>query len=144
MKNIILIVLVTMVPFLTMAQKRSKKGKKVKTEKIVELNSSYDFMVITGYEKFFKVEARGSVNGTASSNSVEKDMMKSNSKMIFSFDFGRIKNNGISSLRENARSYKTIATAINAAAKEGWDFVSSNVVLSGKDRIHYFYMRKNK
>ena len=137
-------VLVAMVPFLTMAQKRSKKGKKVKTEKIVESNSSYDFMVITGYEIAFKEEARAEANGTTSSRSVEKDMMKSNSKMVFSFDFGRIKNNGLSSLRENARSYRTIATAINAAAKEGWDFVSSNVILTGKDKVHYFYMRKNK
>ena len=144
MKNIILMLLLAMLPFLTMAQKRSKKGKKVKTEKIVELNSSYEFMVITGFETTIKEEPRGGVNGATSNRSVEKDMMNYNSKILFNFDFGRVKTNEPSNLRRNARNYRTIATAVNAAANEGWDFVSSNVILSGKDRIHYFYMRKNK
>ena len=35
MKKIVLMLLVTMVPFLTMAQKRSKKEKNTKIEKVV-------------------------------------------------------------------------------------------------------------
>ena len=138
--------LVAMVPFLTMAQKRSKKAKKVKTEKMVELNSSFVFMVITGYETAFKEEVRNGVSKTipTRSRSVEKDMMKSNSKFEFNFDFGRVKVDEISKLSENASNYRTLATALNAAAYEGWDFLSSNVILSGKDKIHYFYMRKKR
>jgi len=71
-------------------------------------------------------------------------MMKSNSKFEFNFDFGRVKFDEISKLSENASNYRTLATALNAAAYEGWDFLSSNVILSGKDKIHYFYMRKKR
>ena len=46
MKKITLILLVAMVPFLTMAQKRSKKNKTTNTEKAVE------FLVIKGLEYF--------------------------------------------------------------------------------------------
>jgi hypothetical protein len=37
-----------------------------------------------------------------------------------------------------------MATAVNAAAKEGWSFVSSDVVSEGKSKIHYYYMTRKK
>ena len=145
MKKIILMILVAMIPFVTMAQKRSKKGKNVKTEKISESNSSYEFMIITGYEMTSKVGARA-VGGTAVANANEevKEMMKSNSKIRVSFDFGIISNSEASSLLRNARNFRTMAAAVNAAANEGWDFVSSNIVLSGSSKIHYYYMKRDK
>jgi len=135
MKNIVLMMLVAMIPFLTMAQKRSKKGKKVKTEKIVESNSSYDFMIITGYEITIEKESRGDRPA---------EIMMPKSKIKFSFDFGRVKNNEISNLLRNAGKYRTMAEAVNAAANEGWDFLSSDIILSGKNKIHYYYMKRNK
>ena len=141
MKNIVLMMLVAMIPFLTMAQKRSKKGKNVKTEKIVESNSSYEFMVITGYELANNQEENGSANSTAAS---KIDVIRSFSKVVIKFDFGRIKANQASNLLENSSNYKTMATAVNAAAKEGWNFVSSDVVSEGKSKIHYYYMKRNK
>ena len=136
--------LVDMVPFLTMAQKRSKKGKKVKTEKIVESGSAYDFMIITGYEIAIEEEVRGGVNGVANADTEMKEMMKTNSKIKVKFDFGRVKTNKISSLLKNAGKYRTMAAAVNAAANEGWDFLSSDIILSGKNKIHYYYMKRNK
>ena len=50
MKKIVLMILVAMVPFLTMAQKKANKKKNKKTEINEGLNASYEFMVITGYE----------------------------------------------------------------------------------------------
>ena len=149
MKKIVLMMLVAMVPFLTMAQKRSKKGKKVKTEKTTESNSTYDFMVITGYEIALEKEIRGGVNGAgvnrvANADTEMIEMMKPNSKIRINFDFGRVKTNEISSLLRNAGKYRTMAAAVNAAANEGWDFVSSDIVLSGKNKIHYYYMKRNK
>ena len=142
MKKIVLIMLVAMFPFLTMAQKRSKKGKNAKTEKVVESNSSYDFMVITGYEIVIKEKVRvGSIEEVSNAFQV-KQMM--NTRTIINFDFGRVKSNVISSLSKNSRSFRTMSAAVNAAANEGWNFVSSNVVLSGETKIHYYYMRKNK
>ena len=141
MKKIVLMMLVAMVPFLTMAQKRSKKGKKVKTEINEGSKASYEFMVITGYELANDKEVNRSVNSpTASKNNV----IRSFSKVVVKFDFGRIKANQASNLLENSRSYKTMATAVNAAAKEGWNFVSSDVVSEGKSKIHYYYMKRDK
>ena len=144
MKKIVLMMLVAMVPFLTMAQKRSKKGKNVKTEKIVESNSSYEFMIITGYEIAIEEESRGGVNRVQNSDSEIKEMMKSNSKIRVNFDFGRAKTNEISSLLKDAGKFKTMAAAVNAAANEGWNFLSSDIILSGKNKIHYYYMKRNK
>jgi|TARA_B110000091_G_scaffold15722_1_gene14861 hypothetical protein len=144
MKKIVLMMLVAMVPFLTMAQKRSKKGKNVKTEKIVESNSTYDFMVITGYEIAVEEESRGGVNRVTNAKAEIKEIMNSSSRVMINFDFGRVKSNEIPSLLRNAGKYRTMAAAVNAAANEGWNFLSSDIVLSGKNKIHYYYMKKNK
>ena len=141
MKKIVLIMLVAMVPFLTMAQKRSKKEKNVKTEINEELNASYEFMVITGYELANDQEENRSVNSPSPS---KNDEIRNFSKVVIKFDFGRVKPSQISNLLENSPSYKTMATAVNAAAKEGWNFVSSDVVSEGKSKIHYYYMKRNK
>ena len=141
MKNIVLMMLVAMVPFLTMAQKKAKKKKSIRTEINEGLNASYEFMVITGYELANdKVESRSGNSPAASRN----DVVRPFSKVVIKFDFGRVKANQTSSLLENSRSYKTMATAVNAAAKEGWNFVSSDVVSEGKSKIHYYYMKRDK
>ena len=140
MKKIVLMMLVAMVPFLTMAQKKAKKKKNVKTEMNAELNASYEFMVITGYEL-----AKDEVNRTGNSSTASKNaVINPFSKVVIKFDFGRVKANLASNLLENARNYKTMATAVNAAAKEGWNFVSSDVVSDGKSKIHYYYMKRDK
>ena len=141
MKNIVLLMLVAMVPFFTMAQKKAKKKKNVKTEINEGLNASYEFMVITGYELVNDQEVNRSVNSPAAS---KNDVIRPFSKVVIKFDFGRVKANQASSLLENSRSYKTMATAVNAAAKEGWNFVSSDVVSEGKSKIHYYYMKRDK
>ena len=141
MKKIVLLMLVAMVPFFTMAQKKAKKKKNVKTEINEGLNASYEFMVITGYELANdKVESRSGNSLAASRN----DVVRPFSKVVIKFDFGRVKANQASNLLENSRSYKTMATAVNAAAKEGWNFVSSDVVSEGKSKIHYYYMKRDK
>ena len=133
--------LVAMVPFLTMAQKKAKKKKSTRTEINEGLNASYEFMVITGYELAnVQVESRSGNSPAASRN----DVVRPFSKVVIKFDFGRVKANQTSSLLENSRSYKTMATAVNAAAKEGWNFVSSDVVSQGKSKIHYYYMKRDK
>ena len=49
MKKIVLMLLVAMVPFLTMAQKRSKKDKQA-VEQVKKSNASVEFMMIKGIE----------------------------------------------------------------------------------------------
>ena len=134
--------LVAMVPFLIMAQKKAKKRKNVKTEKVVESNSSYDFMVITGYEITFKAEDRTVVKSSKPVDLATRGMVKN--KLKIAFDFGSIKNPENINLMKNARVYRTMADAVNGAAIEGWNFVSSNVVSEGKSKIHYYYMKRDK
>jgi len=142
MKKIVLMILVAMVPFLTMAQKRSKKGKKVKTEKIVESNSSYDFMVITGDEITFKAEDRADFKASNPVDLKRREMMKT--KMKIDFDFGGIKSPENINLMKNGRGYRTMASAVNGAANEGWEFISANVINGKKGTTHYYYMKRNK
>ena len=142
MKKIVLIMLVAMVPFLTMAQKKAKKKKNVKTEINEGLNASYEFMVITGYELAATVREENRIGGPTAAS--KNNVIRPFSKVVVNFDFGRIKANQASKLFENSRSYKTMATAVNAAAIEGWNFVSSNVVSEGKSKIHYYYMKRDK
>ncbi len=144
MKKITLIMLVAMVPFMTMAQKKSKKGKKNKIEKVDNSNATYEFMVISGFEKEMgKVASR---KGTAEIPAEEiqmKKLMKAGAQVGINFDFGtRSQEN--SELMRNARSYKTMASAVNALANYGWEFVNANVVSLGTTKAHYYYMKKSK
>ena len=143
MKKITLMLLVAMVPFLTMAQKRSKKGKE-KTEKINNSNASYEFMVITGYEITINKDKRikGGPDQIPSPDTQLKRMMLSNSRVGIQFDFGGNTSDENTLLSENR--YRSMSHAVNGAANNGWEFVSSDVILSGEVRIHYYYMRKIK
>lgn len=126
--------LVAMVPLLTMAQKRSKKGKG-KTEKVVN-QATYDFMVITGRSLLVASD----IGNLGSSR--RPDLSNSRYKLKITFDFGGIKNEGNVSLSEV--QYRSMAHAVNAAAAYGWEFLSANVINSGDRRNHYYYMRKQK
>ena len=134
--------LVAMVPFLIMAQKKAKKRKNVKTEKVVESNSSYDFMVITGYEITFKAEDRTVVKSSKPVDLATRGMVKN--KLKIAFDFGSIKNPENINLMKNARRYMTMAAAVNGAANEGWEFISANVVNGTIGTTHHYYMKRNK
>ena len=143
MKKITLIMLVAMVPFMTMAQKKSKKGKKNKIEKVDNSNATYEFMVISGFER--EIDKDASRRGTAEipAEMQIKKLMKAGSQVMINFDFGtRSKAN--SELMRNARSYKTMASAVNALANYGWEFVNANVVNLGTTKAHYYYMKRSK
>ena len=144
MKKIVLMMLVAMIPFLTMAQKRSKKGKNTKVETVSESNANYEFMVITGYEVVLEKEKTGGVAEIESPEMKVKKMMTSNSRIMISFDFGNARTKENVELMRSAESFRTMAAAANGAANKGWDFVSSNVILSEKTKIHYYYMKRNK
>ena len=141
MKKITLMLLVAMLPFLTMAQKRSKKVKE-KTENIDNSNASYEFMIITGFE-MTREGQRESEEAINSAQMQLKKMVKSAGKMIISFDFGT-RSRANSELMKNARSYKTMASAVNALANEGWEFVNANVVNLGTTKAHYYYMKRSR
>ena len=140
MKKITLILLVAMVPFLTMAQKRSKK----KDSQTVE------YMVIKGIE--FPMDS-GEMDIKerellAESRDIRKMQMmrffKEEVHVIIKFDFGHENNKEISEMKRSAQKYNSMSSAANAAAVKGWEFISANVVNGTAGTIHYYYMKRNK
>ena len=141
MKKITLIILVAMVPFMTMAQKKSKKGKKNKIEEVDNSNATYEFMVISGFEIDKDASRKGTTEIPAEMQI--KELMKAGSQVMINFDFGT-RSQANSELMKNARSYKTMASAVTALANNGWEFVNANVVNLGTTKAHYYYMKRSK
>ena len=120
MKKISLILLVAMVPFLTMAQ----KGK-------------VEYMMIKGLEisksKSPSEDVREMALGKISSENV---------KLMVVFDYGDLRSSEVKEMQ--AKRFRTMISAVNTAASNGWELVNSNVVLEDKMKTHYCYMRRGK
>ena len=141
MKKIVLMLLVAMVPLITMAQK-SKKGDKQAVEQAKKSNASVEYMMIKGVEIPMKnasaepaVDVREMALGGISSENV---------KLIVAFDYGNLRNAEAKEMHTNSRRFRTMMSAVNAAAEKGWEFINSNVISEDKMMIHYYYMKRNK
>jgi len=132
--------LVAMVPFLTMAQKRSKKDKTKTT------NVSYEFMVITGYQMIAPIP-KGMDDELEGPNGAElqaKLNMSANmeSQIRVVFDLAGV---GTEDSEEFAsQQYRSMSAAVNSAAKYGWEFVNANIVSEDNLKIHYYYLKRKK
>jgi len=142
MKKIVLMLLVAMVPFLTMAQKRSKKGDKQAIEQAKKSNASVEYMMIKGIEIPMINESthpgediREMALGAISSENV---------KLIVAFDYGNLRNSEAKEMQTNSRRFRTMMSAVNAAAEKGWELINSNVISEDKMKIHYYYMKRKK
>ena len=150
MKKIVLMMLVAMVPFLTMAQKKSKKSKRNQVETVSTENSkaTVEYMVIKGVEMPMNIEGvdedERNARGEDEREIQIKRMLKPQVKLIVIFDFGNIRNKEVSDMIRTASSYRSMAAAANAAAEKGWEFVSANVLSGTGNTTHYYYMKRNK
>ena len=142
MKKIVLMLLVVMVPFLTIAQKRSKKEDKQSVEQVKKSNASVEYMMIKGIEISMINESthpgedvREMALGSISSENV---------KLIIAFDYGNLRNSEAKEMKTNSRRFRTMMSAVNAAAEKGWEFINSNVISEDKMKIHYYYMKRKK
>ena len=142
MKKIVLMLLVAMVPFLTIAQKRSKKEDKQAVEQVKKSNASVEYMMIKGIEIPMINESthpgediREMALGAISSENV---------KLIVAFDYGNLRNSEAKEMQTNSRRFRTMMSAVNAAAEKGWEFINSNVISEDKMKIHYYYMKRKK
>jgi hypothetical protein len=142
MKKIVLMLLVVMVPFLTIAQKRSKKEDKQSVEQVKKSNASVEYMMIKGIEISMINESthpgedvREMALGSISSENV---------KLIIAFDYGNLRNSEAKEMKTNSRRFRTMMSAVNAASEKGWEFINSNVVSEDKMKIHYYYMKRKK
>ena len=142
MKKIILIMLVGLVPFVTMSQKRSKKGSDVTSQTNQDVTS--DFMVIKAVEI-------GSVPSNANERASEGEdvaldqLMKNHlkpSRHSFSFAAGSLRDKDVKSLMSASKEFRSMAQAVNAASQYCWQFINATVVMDGNAIIHYYYMKK--
>lgn len=149
MKNIILIMLVSIVPLLSIAQKRSKKATKNKVELI---EGKYEFMVIKGYEIIpptppnLTEELAGPDGGRLQAKLRMRSSMDSRIIVDFNFDVpssGGLNTNDLEDYSPG-QEYKSMSAAVNNAAKYGWEFVDANIISEDKLIIHYYYMQRRK
>lgn len=148
MKKIVLMMLVAMIPFLTMAQKRSKKESKQAVEQTTGSKATVEYMVIKGIEIPIDLEGMSeqelNARGEDSREIQMKRMLSPQLKLIVTFDYGNNRNKEVSEMMRVASNFRTMAAAANAAAERGWEFMSANVLSSTGKTTHYYYMRRNK
>ena len=134
MKKLIVIMLVAMIPFITMAQKRSKKDKKAKQEvKIPTVN----FMVIRGVSF-----SEGDGADIMTQDVMDQNQKSMHEKIRILFDFGSKPNKGVHKLMEKSRGLYSMTDAVNMLSQEGWEFVSANIVQQGRVTTYYYYMQR--
>ena len=148
MKKIVLMMLVAMIPLLTIAQKRSKKGDKQAVEQVEKSKSTVEYMVIKGIEFPMTNEGMDNKELNAIGQDVRememKRLIKPQVKLIIAFDFGNERNKEVSEMMRVASNFRSMAAAANAAAERGWEFVSANVLSASGNTTHYYYMKRKK
>ncbi len=125
------------IPFITMAQKRSKKDKKAKQEvKIPTVN----FMVITGMaitpDMDMKAEISDGEEGVLMRQKIKEKGLK------ISFDFGTQVPKEMKKLIVEARTLHSMTDAVNVLTKQGWEFSGSDIQTDENVTYYYYYMQR--
>ena len=138
-----MIAMVALIPFVTMSQKRSNKGKSIqKSESSTQLKSN--FMIIKGVEMIIE-DSRRVEKLTEEEESVElsfKRHLKPMTKLMVAFDFGSSISKENQSLMAESRNLRSMPDAVNKAVEYGWEFINSTIVIDRKATIHYYYMKR--
>ncbi len=136
MKKLITIILVALVPFISMAQKRSKKDKTAKSE---IKSSELRFMVI----KAVSVSDPSTKDVLLEEFHLDhNDVNTSLDKVRIWFDFGSNINKEAAKLLEESRKMRSLTDAVNLLGNYGWEFVSANIERDGQFTTYYYYMKK--
>ena len=137
MKKLITVILVALVPFVTMAQKRSKKDKAAKSEiKSPELR----FMVIKGVS----VSDQSNTDALLEEFHFEHDGVNTSlEKVKIWFDFGSNINKEAAKLIEQSVKIRSLADAVNLLGNYGWEFVSANIERNDQFTTYYYYMKRD-
>jgi hypothetical protein len=147
MKKLVILMLVAMVPFLTMAQKRTKKNKETKTETTSGASAvASNFMIIKGVEVDMTQEGMDQEEKDSEDVSLArliKKHIKPISRFYISYDMGPLSKES-QKLTGASQNFRSMAQAVNASAKYGWEFMNATVVIDGSVKIHYYYMKRNK
>ena len=140
MKKILILLLISSVPIMSIAQKRSKKSKKEQTTQ----SSSENVLIIKITEIIKPLSAtRGESAGDVTEMELVKQAASNDTRVIVNYDFGRAKYDETEMMVGMSREISTISEAINMATKYGWKLSGSNLVKSSNSSFtHYIYMRK--
>ncbi|MBT5858470.1 MAG: hypothetical protein HOH88_01235 [Flavobacteriales bacterium] len=145
MKKLVILMLVAMVPFLTMAQKRTKKDKETKTETTDKSSSvTSNFMIIKGVEVDMTQEGMDQEEKDSEDVSLDrliKKYIKPVSRFYISYDVGPLSKEA-QKLTDASKDFRSMAQAVNASAEYGWEFMNATVVIDGSVKIHYYYMKR--
>ena len=151
MKKLTLLLLVVMVPFLTMAQKKSKKrSKNDKISNSTNIASAYEFMVIKGAEIDMSKEddmdevEKNTITDDVSLARRMKRFVKPPMKLIVSFEAADMRGSEIRNLMSKSNEFRTMSAAVKEASSYGWGFISANVISTNDGIMHYYYMKRNK
>ena len=146
MKKIVLMMLVCMVPFLTMAQKRSKKNDKLAVEymMIKGVEVSQNSNNLNEEKEEFRVEEYERMSEDEKLRIMENSHSESKLIYMISFNYGDTHSKEVQQMKRSAAKYRSMTSAVNAAAVNGWEFISANVVNGATGLIHYYYMKRNK
>ena len=137
MKKLIVIMLVAMIPFITMAQKRSKKDKKAKQEvKIPSVN----FMVITGMAITPDMDMKAEISDGEEGALMRQKLREKGLKI--SFDFGTQVPKEMKELIVEARRLHSMTDAVNVLTKRGWEFSGSDIQTDENVTYYYYYMQR--
>ena len=136
--------MVTIIPFTILSQKRSSKLKNDKSTESVS-KSGINFMIIKGIE--FSSDDPKELEKLRYEGDTEeyhtRKYLKPKSKIYIHFDFGT---NNLSkehkSLHSKSKEFRTMVDAVNKATEYGWEFINSTVIFDGNANVHYYYMKK--
>ena len=146
MKKLTLLLLVAMVPFLTMAQKKSKKrSKNDKISNSTNIASAYEFMVIKGAEIDMSDPAdidEGAANDVALARRMKN--IKPPMRLIVSFEPADMRGSEVRNLMNKSNEFRTMSAAVKEASSYGWEFINANVFSTKAGLMHYYYMKRNK
>ena len=134
MKKLIVIMLVAMIPFITMAQKRSKKDKKAKQEVKIPTVS---FMVIRGVSF-----SEGDGADIMTQDIMDQNQRSMHEKIRISFDFGTQVPKEMKKLIVEARTLHSMTDAVNVLTKQGWEFSGSDIQTDENVTYYYYYMQR--
>ena len=142
MKKITLFFLIGLIPFFTLAQKRSLK-KNTTSKKTIENNASYEFIVLKGTEIFEDISKKNTLSEEEIASIRYKASFSGESKIIIQLIFDK-KSEEINEYSKLISKQNSLVSAVNILSGFGWEFHSANVVGDDFLKTHYYYLRRNK
>ena len=150
MKNLLLLTLVATIPFMSIAQKRSKKGTNAKMSKFEKKSpSEYEYMIIEGVQSIMSEEEQMmdqeelAARDGAKGDMKMKGMIKSRYKHFVRFDTGKITPEQVE-LNKLARSCYHMSDALLQATKLGWEFINASHINTEEYITHFYYMKRKR